>query len=44
MYRGVARLVGMKTLDPSKSVEEEFDMLEKHWDDYDFSYKRHVSI
>jgi 2,3-bisphosphoglycerate-independent phosphoglycerate mutase len=38
MYRGVARLVGMQTLGSSDSVEEEFDVLEQHWDDYDFFF------
>jgi len=38
MYRGVARLVGMKTLGPAESVEEEFDVLEKNWEDHDFFF------
>jgi 2,3-bisphosphoglycerate-independent phosphoglycerate mutase len=38
MYRGVARLVGMQTLGPSASVEEEFDVLAQHWDAYDFFF------
>jgi 2,3-bisphosphoglycerate-independent phosphoglycerate mutase len=38
MYRGVARLVGMQALGHSESVEQEFDVLEQHWDDYDFFF------
>ena len=38
MYRGVARLVGMQTLDTGESLEEEFAVLEDHWDDFDFFF------
>lgn len=38
MYRGVAKLVGMESLPAAHSYEEEFDMLETHWDDYDFFF------
>jgi len=38
MYRGVARLVGMQALGHSESVAHEFDVLEQHWDDYDFFF------
>ncbi len=38
MYRGVAKLVGMKSLPAAHSYEEEFDMLEANWADYDFFF------
>ncbi len=38
MYRGVAKLVGMDSLPAAKTVEEEFDMLETNWEDYDFFF------
>ncbi len=39
MYRGVARLVGMKVLDVQGStLADEFSSLEKHWNDHDFFY------
>lgn len=38
MYRGVARLVGMETLPAGATVQDEFDALAAHWDDYDFFY------
>jgi 2,3-bisphosphoglycerate-independent phosphoglycerate mutase len=38
MYRGVAKLVGMDALPASKTVSEELDKLEEHWDDYDFHF------
>jgi 2,3-bisphosphoglycerate-independent phosphoglycerate mutase len=38
MYRGVAKLVGMQILDTGENVEEEFDVLEDHWDDFDFFF------
>jgi 2,3-bisphosphoglycerate-independent phosphoglycerate mutase len=38
MYRGVAKLVGMDALPAAHSYEEEFDMLEEHWNDYDFFF------
>jgi 2,3-bisphosphoglycerate-independent phosphoglycerate mutase len=38
MYRGVARLVGMKALDAGDNLDEELDVLEKHWDDFDFFF------
>ena len=38
MYRGVARLVGMETLPAGVTVQDEFDALAAHWDDYDFFY------
>ena len=38
MYRGVAKLIGMDVLDTGESIAEEFDTLEKYWDEYDFFY------
>jgi len=39
MYRGVARLAGMKVLDVAgTTLSHEFDSLEKNWQDFDFFY------
>ncbi len=38
MYRGVAKLVGMDVPPASHSVEEELEVLEKNWNDYDFFF------
>jgi 2,3-bisphosphoglycerate-independent phosphoglycerate mutase len=38
MYRGLAKLVGMKLLDTGSSIEEEFDTLAKHYDEHDFFF------
>lgn len=38
MYRGVARLVGMEGLGTPGNFEEEIDVLEQHWSDYDFFF------
>jgi len=38
MYRGVAKLVGMDSPPASHSYEEEIDLLEKEWDNYDFFF------
>ncbi len=39
MYRGVAKLVGMTVLPvDSKTIADEFSMLEKNWSDFDFFY------
>lgn len=38
MYRGVAKLVGMDSPPASSSYEEEIDLLEKLWNDYDFFF------
>jgi len=39
MYRGVARLVGMHVLDLiGNTLDDEFDALERHWNEYDFFY------
>jgi 2,3-bisphosphoglycerate-independent phosphoglycerate mutase len=39
MYRGLAKLLGMKMLKvDGETVADEFGALEKHWDAYDFFY------
>lgn len=38
MYRGVAKVVGMKVLPPAASMEEEIEMLEQNWDQHDFFF------
>jgi len=38
MYRGVAKLIGMDVLETGQTISEEFDTLERHWNDYDFFY------
>lgn len=38
MYRGVAKLVGMDLLETGTAVEEEFSVLEDHWENYDFFF------
>ena len=39
MYRGLSKLIGMKTLAvPGESIADEFTVLEKNWHDFDFFY------
>ena len=38
MYKGLAQLVGMDVVGQPKSLDEEIDVLEKAWDDYDFFF------
>lgn len=38
MYRGLARLVGMKVVDCGRSVEEQFDTLVKQYAEHDFLF------
>ncbi|HEX7587588.1 MAG TPA: 2,3-bisphosphoglycerate-independent phosphoglycerate mutase [Anaerolineae bacterium] len=39
MYRGLAKLLGMKTLAvQGEAIADEFTVLEKSWNDYDFFY------
>jgi len=38
MYRGVAKLVGMDSPRASNSYEEEIDLLEEKWEEYDFFF------
>jgi 2,3-bisphosphoglycerate-independent phosphoglycerate mutase len=38
MYRGAARLVGMKVLPTGESVQEEMETLRAKWEEYDFFF------
>lgn len=38
MYRGLARLVGMKLLDTGSTVSEEFNALKEHFNEHDFFF------
>ncbi len=38
MYKGLAQLVGMDVVGQPKSLDEEIDVLEKAWNDYDFFF------
>lgn len=38
MYKGLARLVGMEIVGKATTLEEEIELLEKHWNDYDFFF------
>lgn len=38
MYKGLARLVGMDILGQAQSLEEQIDVLEQNWNDYDFFF------
>ncbi|MFO7655105.1 MAG: 2,3-bisphosphoglycerate-independent phosphoglycerate mutase [Candidatus Krumholzibacteriia bacterium] len=38
MYRGVSRLLGMQVLETGQTFEDEFQVLEDHWNDHDFFY------
>jgi len=38
MYRGLARLVGMETLDAGQTLETQIEAIRSHWDDYDFFF------
>jgi 2,3-bisphosphoglycerate-independent phosphoglycerate mutase len=38
MYRGVAKLAGMKVLPTGDTIEDEIETLKAHWDDYDFFF------
>lgn len=38
MYRGVSKLVGMDPLKAKDDLNEQIDMMEAHWNDYDFFY------
>ncbi len=41
MYRGLARLVGMKAIDGGDSLATQFEALRRHWDDFDFFFVHH---
>lgn len=38
MYRGLARLVGMTVEEAGKTLTEQVQSIQKHWDDYDFFF------
>ncbi len=38
MYKGLAELVGMDILGTPQTLDEQIDLLEKHFDDYDFFF------
>ncbi|MFQ5883343.1 MAG: 2,3-bisphosphoglycerate-independent phosphoglycerate mutase [Candidatus Methylomirabilales bacterium] len=38
MYRGLGKLAGMEALPTGPSVREEFEVLHRHWQAYDFFY------
>ncbi len=38
MYKGLARLVGMDVVGQAKTLEEQMDLLQEHWDEYDFFF------
>ncbi|MDP6447964.1 MAG: 2,3-bisphosphoglycerate-independent phosphoglycerate mutase [Pirellulaceae bacterium] len=38
MYKGLARLVGMDIVGDAQTLDEQFDALAEHWDDYDFFF------
>jgi len=38
MYKGLAQLVGMQVVGRPSTLEEEIDVLEQAWDDYDFFF------
>src|SRR5690606_23807880 len=38
MYKGLARLAGMSIVGEAKTLDEQIDVLEQHWNDYDFFF------
>ncbi len=38
MYRGLAQLVGMEVIGAPATLSDEIDVLEQHWNDYDFFF------
>ena len=38
MYKGLARLVGMEIVGQPQTLDQQADLLEKHWKDYDFFF------
>ena len=38
MYRGVAKLCGMESLEGAHSIDEQIALIKQHWDEYDFFF------
>ncbi|MEX2188722.1 MAG: 2,3-bisphosphoglycerate-independent phosphoglycerate mutase [Pirellulales bacterium] len=38
MYKGLASLAGMKVIGAAKTLDEQVDVLAKHWNDFDFFF------
>ena len=38
MYKGLAQLVGMQIVGSPQTLDEQIDLLEQHWYDYDFFF------
>jgi 2,3-bisphosphoglycerate-independent phosphoglycerate mutase len=38
MYKGLARLVGMDIVGNAQTLSDQMDLLERHWNDYDFFF------
>jgi 2,3-bisphosphoglycerate-independent phosphoglycerate mutase len=38
MYKGLARLAGMDIIGDAQTLDEQLDVLTKHWNDYDFFF------
>ena len=38
MYKGLARLVGMDIVGEAQTLDDQMDVLEQHWNDYDFFF------
>ena len=38
MYRGVAKLCGMDSIEGAHSFAEQLDLVAEHWDEYDFFF------
>ena len=41
MYRGVAKLVGMRALPRPHGLDEQIALLREHWDDHDYFFMHH---
>ncbi|MFV2067741.1 MAG: 2,3-bisphosphoglycerate-independent phosphoglycerate mutase [Pirellulales bacterium] len=38
MYKGLARLVGMEIVGPAQTLDDQVELLEQHWNDFDFFF------